>query len=324
MSTRRIPTIDLRALADPGESSRATATLGGGLTEFGFVNVAGADLEAAEVERVYALWRRFFALPDDAKRRYVVGQGGARGYTPFGVEHAKDNPHPDLKEFWHVGQEPPTAEALAEALPADSPARASYPPNVWPAEIPELRAPTLALYRRLEACAARLLAALADYFDLPRETFSGMMANGNSILRVIHYPPLAAGADPRAVRAAAHEDINLITLLPAATDSGLEILTREGGWLPVEAAPGEIVVDAGDMLSRATNEVVPATTHRVVNPPDGARRDRLSMPFFVHPYPACRLDVIDRFVTPERPARYPPTTAGEFLDERLREIGLKG
>jgi isopenicillin N synthase-like dioxygenase len=313
MAPRRIPTIDLRALlapGAPGERSRATAALGAGLTELGFVNVAGADLDAAEVARLYALWRRFFALPDGAKRRYVVGRGGARGYTPFGVEHAKDNPHPDLKEFWHVGQE----EAGGEA----------YPPNVWPAEVPELREPTLALYRRLEACAAALLRALAGFFDLPRETFARMMANGNSILRVIHYPPQAPDADPRSVRAAAHEDINLITLLPAATDSGLEILTREGEWLPVAAAPGEIVVDAGDMLSRATNEVVPATTHRVVNPPGGARRDRYSMPFFAHPYPACPLDVIDRFVTPERPPRFPPTTAGEFLDERLREIGLKG
>ena len=315
MANRRIPTVDLRALAEAGERARATATLGAGLTEFGFVNVAGADLDAAEMARLYAFWRRFFDLPEEAKRRYVVGEGGARGYTPFGVEHAKDNPHPDLKEFWHVGQE--EGRGLG------------YPPNVWPAEASELRSPTLALFRRLESCAATLLRALADFFGLPRETFAGMMANGNSILRVIRYPPIPpvppipSSTDAGAMRAAAHEDINLITLLPAATDSGLEILTREGEWLPVEAAPDEIVVDAGDMLSRATNEVVRATTHRVVNPPGGAPRDRLSRPFFVHPSPAGPLDVLDRFVTPERPARFPPVTAGEMLDERLRAIGLK-
>ncbi len=311
MASRSIPTVDLQALAK--EDARATAALGAGLTEIGFLRIAGADLDATATGDLYALWHRVFALPDAAKRRYVTGEGGARGYTPFGVEHAKDNPHPDLKEFWHVGREGAGSEG--------------YPPNVWPTEVPELRSPTLDLFRQLETCAAALLRALADFFGLPRETFAGMMANGNSILRVIRYPPVAAapsGADAGAMRAAAHEDINLITLLPAATDSGLEILTREGEWLAVEAAPDEIVVDAGDMLSRATNEVVRATTHRVVNPPGGASRDRLSMPFFVHPYPACPLDVLDRFVTPERPARFPPVTAGEMLDERLREIGLKG
>jgi len=145
---------------------------------------------------------------------------------------------------------------------------------------------------------------------------------GNSILRVIHYPPVEPESAP-AVRAAAHEDINLITLLCEATDSGLEILTRDGEWMPVETGPGQIVVDAGDMLSRFTNETVPATTHRVVNPLENAARDRYSMPFFVHPYPACDLTIQERFVSADNPARYPPITAGAFLEQRLREIGLK-
>jgi len=326
MATQRIPTIDLRAYTGgaPRERAQAIATLGGGLTEFGFVNVIAADpMDEAFLRRLYSYWNRFFALPEAAKRRYVVGEGGARGYTAFGVEHAKGNPHPDLKEFWHVGQEADAAAALPPGQPDAAPARASYPPNVWPAEVPELRQPTLELYRGLERSATTLLRALAEYFGLPVETFAGMMVDGNSILRVIHYPPVPAAADPRSVRAAAHEDINLITLLSAATDSGLEILSREGDWLPVEAEEGQIVVDAGDMLSRATNGVVPATTHRVVNPPGGSARDRTSMPFFVHPYSACPLDVLDRFVTPDRPPRFPPITAGEFLEERLREIGLK-
>src|SRR4029079_776964 len=220
---------------------------------------------------------------------------------------------------WHVGQVP----EAAEGLPPGHPARESYPPNVWPAEIPGLEAATRELYRRLEDCAAVLLEALAEHFDLPRETFASMMKNGNSILRVLHYPAVPGGVDRGSVRAAAHEDINLITLLCEATDSGLEILTRDGTWLPVEAGEGQIVVDAGDMLSRATNEVVPATTHRVVNPPSGVARERYSMPFFVHPYSACPLDVMDRFVSSQNPAKFPPITSGEFLDERLREIGLK-
>jgi isopenicillin N synthase-like dioxygenase len=224
-----------------------------------------------------------------------------------------------LKEFWHVGQDP----SAADGLPAGHAAREEYPPNVWPEEVNGVREPTLALYRSLERCAATILQGLADYFGLPRETFSGMMKNGNSILRILHYPAVPGGVDPHSVRAAAHEDINLITLLCEATDSGLEILTRDGEWLPVATGPGQIVVDAGDMLSRATNQVIPATTHRVVNPPSGAASERYSMPFFVHPYSACRLDVMDRFTAPDSPARFPPISAGEFLEERLREIGLK-
>ena len=170
--------------------------------------------------------------------------------------------------------------------------------------------------------AENLLRALAEYFDMPRDTFASMMTVGNSILRVIHYPPVRPDQAP-AVRAAAHEDINLITLLCEATDSGLEILTRQGEWMAVETGPGQIVVDAGDMLSRFTNEVVPAATHRVVNPAENAARDRYSMPFFVHPYSACDLTIHERFVSADNPPRYPPITAGQFLEQRLREIGLK-
>ena len=308
-----VATIDLNDYTSCDTSARLPVidSLGDGLSELGFLVVEGHGIDPALIRQTYELWQRFFALDETAKRRYA-GSAGARGFTPMGVEHAKDNPIPDLKEFWHVGQEP----APEPARPGD------YPANVWPRELPELRAPTLALYQGLEHVAEALLRALAEYFDLPRETFSGMMRQGNSILRILHYPPVTAGAGA-AVRAAAHEDINLVTLLCAATDSGLELLTRGGAWLPIEALPGQIVVDAGDMLSRVTNEVVPATTHRVVNPPGGANRDRFSMPFFAHPHPACDLTVLPRFVTAARPARYPPITAGAFLAERLREIGLQ-
>jgi isopenicillin N synthase-like dioxygenase len=302
-----IPTIDLAdyTAGDAASRSRMVKTLGEGLVEFGFLNVAGHGIDTEAVRATYELWKRFFRLPEEVKRQYAGIGGGSRGFTPFGVEHAKDHALPDLKEFWHVGQE-----------------AAEYPANVWPLEIPELREPTLRLYRRLEGVAANLLRALAEHFGLPRETFAAMMQVGNSTLRVIHYPPVDPELDP-AVRAAAHEDINLITLLCEATDSGLEILTRDGSWMAVETGEGQIVVDTGDMLSRVTNGVIPATTHRVVNPPSALNRERYSMPFFVHPYPSCDLTVLDRFVSPESPPRFPPITAGAFLDQRLREIGLK-
>jgi isopenicillin N synthase-like dioxygenase len=311
---RNIPTIDLNDYTSGGTTTRAkmVETLGGGLREFGFLNVEGHGIDPSLIRGTYDLWKRFFELPDDVKRKYSGVEGGARGYTPFGVEHAKDNPLPDLKEFWHVGQEPPEGH----------PYRKEYPENVWPQEIPEIRQPTRRLYESLERVAETILRALADSFDLPRETFASMMTVGNSILRIIHYPPVRPEHVP-AVRAAAHEDINLITLLCEATDSGLEIFTREGEWMPVETGPGQIVVDAGDMLSRFTNEVVPATTHRVVNPPSESGRDRHSMPFFVHPYSSCDLTILDRFVSADNPPKYPPITAGAFLEQRLREIGLK-
>jgi isopenicillin N synthase-like dioxygenase len=313
-AAKNIPTVDLNDYTSGNAAARTRLieTLGQGLSEFGFLNVEGHGIDSSLIRGTYDLWKRFFELPDEVKRRYAGVEGGARGYTPFGVEHAKDNPLPDLKEFWHIGQEPPEGH----------PYRQEYPENVWPAEIPEIRQPTQRLYASLERVAENLLRALAEYFDMPRDTFASMMTVGNSILRVIHYPPVRPDQAP-AVRAAAHEDINLITLLCEATDSGLEILTRQGEWMAVETGPGQIVVDAGDMLSRFTNEVVPAATHRVVNPAENAARDRYSMPFFVHPYSACDLTIHERFVSADNPPKYPPITAGQFLEQRLREIGLK-
>ncbi len=315
MSQRNIPTVNLNdyTAGDPAGRARLVQTLGDGLREFGFLNVEGHGIDSDLIRGTYRLWQRFFELDDATKRQYAGVEGGARGFTPFGVEHAKDYPLPDLKEFWHVGQE----------LPEGHPYRSEYPANVWPQELPEIKDPTLRLYKSLERVAENLLRALAEYFELPRETFASMIDYGNSILRVIHYPPVSPDAAP-AVRAAAHEDINLITLLCEATDSGLEILTQDGKWMPVETGPGQIVVDAGDMLSRCTNEVVPATTHRVVNPTaESAHRDRYSMPFFVHPYSTCDLTVMERFTSEDAPPKFPPITAGQFLDQRLREIGLK-
>ena len=311
---RDIPHIDLRDYHSHDAQKRTAfvKTLGDGLKEFGFLTVEGHGIDKKLTEAAYQAFEQFFALDEATKKKYAGIRGGARGYTPFGQEHAKDNPYPDLKEFWHVGQMPPADHPLADI----------YPANVWPQEVPALRDSVERLYTSLEACAHTLLSALEDYFSLPQGRFSSMMKYGNSILRAIHYPPLPAAPPAGSVRAAAHEDINLITLLSESKGSGLEILTHDGRWLAVDALEGDIVVDSGDMLSRVSNGVIPATTHRVVNPEGTKNTSRYSMPFFVHPYPDCDLSVIESFTNDERPALFPPITAQAFLDQRLREIGL--
>lgn len=313
---RRIPLLDLShyTRGTGQERDAFIKAWGDGLKEFGFVSLVNHGVDADLIARTYADTARLFALPVDVKQRYEVpGGGGQRGYTGFGREHAKNRSVGDLKEFWHVGRDLEPGHAR----------RSSYGENQWPAELPSFKANTLGLFAALDAAAAVMLRALADYFRMPTETFADMARDGNSVLRIIHYPPLKERFIPGAVRAAEHEDINLITLLCEATSSGLEILTRDGEWLSVDALKGQIVVDSGDMLSRITNEVVPATTHRVVNP-KSADDDvvRYSMPFFVHPYPDCLLRVFDECVTADNPKRYPDVTADEFLRQRLREIGL--
>ncbi|HEY9854252.1 MAG TPA: 2-oxoglutarate and iron-dependent oxygenase domain-containing protein [Stenomitos sp.] len=308
-----IPVVDMRDYTHGGAAERArfVQTLGEGLKEFGFITVENHGIDQDLIRRTYAQFEAFFKMDLETKRQYGKIMGGQRGYTEFGSENAKGNPIADLKEFWHTGRE----------LAADHPFRAEYPDNVWPSELPELKETVLTLYRQLDGCVDTFLFALADYFKLPQRTFADMVKDGNSIMRAIHYPPLPADADPRAVRAAAHEDINMITMLVEATSSGLELLTRQGEWMPITALEGQIVVDAGDMLARVTNHVIPSTTHRVVNPAD-ANETRYSLPFFVHPYSACDLTALDCFVSDERPRQDPPITAGEYLNQRLREIGL--
>lgn len=314
--SRRIPLLDLSHYTNgtAQERDRFIKAWGDGLKEFGFVSIVNHGVDSELIARTYADTARLFALSTEVKKQYEVpGGGGQRGYTGFGKEHAKNRTVGDLKEFWHVGRD----------LPADSPKRPAYGENPWPKELPSFKTNTLDLYRALDTAAAVMLRALADYFALPTETFADMAHDGNSVLRIIHYPPLKDQFTPGAVRAAEHEDINLITLLCEATSSGLEILTRDGQWLAVDALKGQIVVDSGDMLSRITNEVIPATTHRVVNP-KSTDDDvvRYSMPYFVHPYPDCMLRIFDQCVTPENPKRYPDITADDFLRQRLREIGL--
>jgi isopenicillin N synthase-like dioxygenase len=297
----------------PRDRAEFIRVLGDSFRHTGFVKVAGHQVRQADVDGAYEAARAFFALTEDTKRRYQVpGTGGARGFTSFGSEHAKDNPVGDLKEFWHVGQE----------LPAGHPLKASYGENLWPeAEVPYFKPHTLALYRALEDCAGTLLEGLALYLGLPERSLADMILEGNSILRIIHYPALRDRYIEGGVRSSAHEDINLITLLPAATDSGLQLLDRDGTWRAVDGLAGEIVADAGDMLSRHVNLKIPSTTHRVINS-DNPEAVRYSMPFFCHPRPEVVLDCPASLLAPGEAKRFQPITAQAFLLQRLREIGL--
>ena len=274
-----------------------------GLTfeRYGFAIVADHRLSPALIDRALAVSKAFFALPEAVKRRYrVAGGAGQRGYTPFGVETATGAAHADLKEFWHVGR---TA-------------------NVWPVEIADFKVSVSALYAAFDCLGQKLLAAIARHLGLPRDYFVPAIAEAESILRLLHYPP-TSGEGP-AVRAGAHEDINAITLLLGAEEAGLELLDRDGRWLAVNPEPSAIVVNIADMLQRLTNHRLPSTTHRVVNPTaDRAELARYSMPFFLHFAPSYLIRTLPGCVGVERPDRYPrPITAGAYLAERLEEIKL--
>jgi isopenicillin N synthase-like dioxygenase len=308
----RIPTLDIGRYHTDREAF--VAELGAAYREWGFCGIRGHGIPAELIDGAYDAFRRFFALPDEVKRRYhVAGGGGARGYTPFMVETAKDSRYPDLKEFWHIGREIPRDSKYADVMP----------PNLWPAEVPEFRARGWALYEALDALGRRVLRALALHIHLPEDYFEDKVDQGNSILRPIHYPPITAPEVPN-VRAGAHEDINFITLLVGASAAGLEVLSRKGEWVPFTADGDTIVVNIGDMLQRLTNHVYPSTTHRVVNPPgDLARQPRYSVPYFLHPNPDFVIDVLPSCIDAEHPNRYPePITAHGYLLERLREIRL--
>ncbi|MFZ5662881.1 MAG: isopenicillin N synthase family dioxygenase [Pseudomonadota bacterium] len=318
MATARIPTLDIRRFTDPsspGDREAFVAELGACYREWGFAGIRGHGIATDLVDRAYDAFKRFFALPQDVKMKYhVPGSGGARGYTPFMVETAKDSLYPDLKEFWHIGRE----------IPDDSPYRAVMPPNLWPEEVPEFRELGYGLYQALDALGSKVLSALALHIGLPEQFFADKTNYGNSILRPIHYPPITTPDIPN-VRAGAHEDINFITLLVGASAEGLEVLSRKGEWIPFTADEDTIVVNIGDMLQRLTNHVYPSTTHRVVNPPgEKARQPRYSVPFFLHPNPDFVIDVLPSCVSADNPSRYPePITAQGYLEQRLREIKLK-
>lgn len=306
-----VPTVSLREEArDPQGFASA---LGGSFERYGFAIVADHGIPPAVIAGAEAKAKAFFALPEAAKRRYHrPGTGGARGYTPFGIETARDARAHDLKEFWHVGRELPPGHRFAGAMA----------PNLWPDEVAGFREAELALFAALDAVGARLLAAIARHLGLAPDFFAGTVADGNSVLRLLHYPPI--GADSPSIRAGAHEDINTITLLLGAEEAGLELLDRDGNWLPVQPRAGELAVNVGDMLQRLTNDVLRSTTHRVMNPsPERRGHARYSMPFFLHFRPDYRIETLPGCVAPGRPDRYPePITAHDYLVQRLKEIKL--
>ncbi|HEX7111663.1 MAG TPA: 2-oxoglutarate and iron-dependent oxygenase domain-containing protein [Mizugakiibacter sp.] len=309
---QQVPTLDIHRY--DGDRAAFVAELGAAYREFGFCCISGHSIPASLIDGAYDAFKRFFALPTDVKMKYhVPGGGGARGYTPFGVETAKDSSYPDLKEFWHIGRE----------IPRDSRHADIMAPNLWPTEVPGFREHGYALYQALDQLGSRVLRALALHIGLPEHWFDDKTDSGNSILRPIHYPPIEQDEVPN-VRSGAHEDINLITLLVGASAEGLEVLTREGRWLPITTQGDAIVVNIGDMLQRLTNHVYPSTTHRVVNPPNAnARKPRYSVPFFLHPNPDFLIDVLPSCVGADNPSRYPePITAHGYLQQRLREIRL--
>lgn len=287
--------------------------LGQSFERFGFAVISDHGVDDALIDKAWAETRAFFDLPVEAKKAYhLAGKAGARGYTPFGIEIAKDAKQHDLKEFWHVGRE----------LPAGHRYRSHMPDNVWPAEIPAFKPTFLALYDALDKAGLRILSAIARHLGLASDWFEKPTENGNSVLRLLHYPPVPA--DAPGVRAGAHEDINLITLLLGAEEAGLQLLDKDGRWLPIAPPEGAMVVNVGDMLQRLTNHVLPSTTHRVVNPPVERRGfSRYSMPYFLHLASDFEIRTLPQCVSAENPDRYPaPITADDYLTERLREIGL--
>jgi isopenicillin N synthase-like dioxygenase len=305
-----IPVVDLRDFThgDADKRARFVQTFGGALEEFGFVAVEGHGVPDELLKANYALFKDFFALDLETKQKTEnVAIGRQRGYTSFGVEHAKNNKKADLKEFFHVGQDVGPGAAL--------------PQNIWSEALPKMQETNMALFRAMEESASHMLAAFSLYLGKDERFLPDMIVDGNSVLRIIHYPVCDGFDEPGVMRAAAHEDINLITLLPQATESGLEILKRDGTWMPVPALNGQMIVDSGDMMKWLTNDHIPATTHRVVNP-QGTPTPRYSIPFFVHPRPGVVLDP-NLFRKDGEELKNPPIESEDFLAQRLREIGLK-
>ncbi len=311
----RIPSVDLKLFLSEDENLKKqfVQEIGSAFNDIGFVALSGHFLEDQLIEELYREVRAFFNLPEDVKSKYEIeGIGGQRGYTSFGRESAKGYSAGDLKEFWHFGQ----YDAPKSASTAD------YPDNVYVTEIPEFNSVGKLAYQQLEKTAKYVLRALAIYLDLDETYFDDYIRNGNSILRPIHYPPITQ--EPKeAVRAAAHGDINLITLLMGAQGKGLQVQDHEGTWHDAIARPDQLMINVGDMLSRLSNNKLKSTIHQVVNPPRELwSTSRYSIPFFMHPISSMRLDCLPQCVDAGHPKQFEDCTAGEYLHERLVELGL--
>jgi len=288
--------------------------LGRSFEEYGFAIIADHGIPQDLIDDAEAKAKQFFALPEEVKRGYAIaGGGGARGYTPFGIETAKGASAHDLKEFWHVGRELPSGHRFRELM-GD---------NIWPAEVPGFKETFLKLYDAFDEAGLKILSAIARYLGLDPQYFDATVENGNSVLRLLHYPPQEANTGGH-IRAGAHEDINTITLLLGAEEAGLELLTKDGRWIPVSPKPGELVVNIGDMLQRLTNGLLRSTSHRVVNPaPERKSHARYSMPFFLHFHPEFIIEALPGTIPAGEQPKWPPISSHDYLQERLREIKLK-
>jgi len=316
MSDRAIPLVDLSKYiqGSDGDKQQFIEDLGKAFHEVGFVGVINHGIPKQLVDDFYAAAKAFFALPLEIKQKYEIKDlAGQRGYTSFGKEHAKQSNVGDLKEFFQIGQTVTDGDPISN----------EYPENVQVGELMEFTQKGDELYKAFEKAGSHLLAAIGEFLDLGEQYFAPKIHNGNSILRAIHYPPITSEPES-AIRAEQHEDINLITLLVGASAGGLQVLNLKGEWLDVIPQDEEIVVNVGDMLQRLTNNYLISTTHRVVNPPrEEWHQPRLSIPFFLHPRSEMDLTCLDKCITADNPLHYEPITAGEYLNERLREIGLK-
>ena len=314
----KIPSLDLADFTsgNPDKKQQFVQDLGQAFQTIGFVAIRNHGLSNQLSDQLYAAVKKFFIQPDELKQKYEnPALAGQRGYVGKGKEHAKGRNTGDLKEFYHVGQDLDEAALQAE----------NYPANIWPAEVPEFKEMTLAAYRALEAAGQNMLRAIELYLEMDEDYFSDKVHQGNSRLRAIHYFPIESpdSVPADAVRAAEHGDINLITLLMGASADGLQVLRRDGKWIPITALPEQIVVNVGDMLSRHTNNKLKSTIHRVVNPPrELMHTSRYSIPFFMHPRTEMDLACLESCIDAENPKAYPDATAGEFLTERLIELGL--
>lgn len=311
-SQRKVPELSLNSYIQGSDTDRArfVESFFAGLRDYGFIVLKDHPIDTALLDEAYEIAQALFELPLDTKSAYAHSPGGQRGYTPFGREHAKGRTIADLKEFWHVGR---------DYHPGDR-YHGRFPANLWPSELPRFREIFERMYRELDGVGHAMLEALTGPLGVSKSFFREMTEDGDSILRILHYPPVAPElAKQGAIRAAPHEDINFITILVSATASGLELKDRDGKWLPIESDPNSLIVDVGDMLARLTNDLLPSTTHQVVNP-SGENGHRYSMPFFIHPHPNASLACLPSCRGDG--AKYPDILAGAFLEQRLREIGL--